>query len=166
MLHLYWKKATLQCEILKSYRPVCSLSFISKLIEQVVCMQLTEHLKTNHLYEIFQSAYHQLHSTGTALLRIQNNLLLAMDTHGGAILVILDLSTVFDTIDQDKLLNLLQTSFGIDGDVIRWFSSYLCNQVQKFKLGHYFQRNNVLNLVSHRVQFCDQYFSPFIHSFG
>ena len=34
-------------------------------------MQLVDHLKENDLYEIFQSAYRQLHSTETALLRVQ-----------------------------------------------------------------------------------------------
>ena len=58
---------------------VSNLSFISKLVERVVCVQLVEHLKTNNLYEIFQSAYRQLPSTETALLRVQNDLLQAVD---------------------------------------------------------------------------------------
>ena len=67
------KKIILDCEIFKNYRPVSNLSFISKLVERVVCVQLVEHLKTNNLHEIFQSAYRQLHSTETALLRVQND---------------------------------------------------------------------------------------------
>ena len=90
----------------KNYRPVSNLSFISKLVECIVCVQLVEHLKTNNLYEIFQPAYRQLHSTETALLRVQNDLLQAIDNKGGAISVLLDLSAAFDTIDHQKLLNL------------------------------------------------------------
>ena len=76
-----------------------NLPFISKLVERVVCVQLVEHSKTSNLYEIFQSAYRQLHSTETALLGVQNDLLQAVDNEGGAILVLLDLSAAFDTID-------------------------------------------------------------------
>ena len=65
------KKIILDCEIFKNYRPVSNLSFISKLVERLVCVQLIEHLKTNNLYAIFPSAYRQIHSTETALLRVQ-----------------------------------------------------------------------------------------------
>ena len=65
------KKLILDCEIFKNYRPVSNLSFVSKLIERIICVQLVDHLKENGLYEIFQSAYRQLHSTETALLRVK-----------------------------------------------------------------------------------------------
>ena len=57
------KKALLDCEILKNYRPVSNLSFISKLLERIVCVQLVDHLNVNGLYEVFQSAYRQIQST-------------------------------------------------------------------------------------------------------
>ena len=68
----------------------------------IFCVQLVDHLKENDLYEIFQSAYRQLHSTETALLRVPNDLLQAVDSEGGAILVLLALSAAFDTIDHQK----------------------------------------------------------------
>ena len=129
------KKAILDCEILKNYRPVSNLSFLSKLIERIVCIQLVDHLKCNNLYEIFQSAYRQLHSTESALLRVHNDLLQAVDTHGGAILVLLDLSAAFDTIDHDKLLALLERSFGISGKVLQWFNTYLKDRTQTVQIG-------------------------------
>ena len=112
-------KLILHCEIFKNYRPVSNLSFVSKLIERIICVQLVDHLKENDLYEIFQSAYRQLHSTETALLRVQNDIIQAVDSEGGAILVLLDLSAAFDTIDHQKLLDLLDYSFGIRGDALR-----------------------------------------------
>ena len=104
------KKLTLDCEILKNYRPVSNLSFISKLTERIASLQFIEHLKSNGLYEIYQSAYKQFHSTETALLRVQNDLLKSVDESGGAILVLLDLSAAFDTIDHEKLLKLLENN--------------------------------------------------------
>ena len=124
------KKAILDCEILKNFRPVSNLSFLSKLVERIVCVQLVDHLKAHNLYEVFQSAYRQLHSTETALLRVQNDLLRAVDTHGGAILVLLDLSAAFDTIDHHRLLHTLESSFGIQGKALDWFHSYLTGRTQ------------------------------------
>ena len=74
---------------------------------------------------MFQSAYKPIHSTETALLRVQNDILQAVNSEGGAILVLLDLSADFDTIDHQKLLELLDYSFGIRGDALKWFKSYI-----------------------------------------
>ena len=69
------KKAILDCEIWKNFRPVSKLSFLSKLTERIVCAQLVDHLKAHYLYEVDQSAHRQLHSTETALLNVQKYLL-------------------------------------------------------------------------------------------
>ena len=82
------KKLILDSEILKYYRPVSNLSFLSKLIERIVAVQFVQHISDNGLFEVFQSAYRHLHSTETALLRVHNDILQAVDTHGGAIIVL------------------------------------------------------------------------------
>ena len=98
-----------------------NLSFISKLVENVVCVQLVEHLKTINVYEIFRSACRQLHSTDTAILRVTNDLLQAVDNEGRAILALLDLSVAFD---HQKLLNVLNQSLGIRGVALKWFCTW------------------------------------------
>ena len=127
------KKLILDYEIFKNYRPVSNLSFVSKLIERIVCVQLVDQLNGNDLYEIFQSAYRQLHSTKTVLLRVQNDI--AVDSEGGAILVLLELSAAFDTTDHQKLLDLLDYSFGISVDALRWFKSYFQDRTQTVQIG-------------------------------
>ena len=129
------KKADLDPDVFKNFRPVSNLSFISKLIERIVSIQLTAHLRLNGLIEKFQSAYRTLHSTETALLRVQNDILRAVDDSGAAILVMLDLSAAFDTIDHDVLLDALEHQFGLVGTVLRWFGSYLRGRVQAVKIG-------------------------------
>ena len=139
------KKIILDAEILKNYRPVSNLSFLSKLIERIVCVQLVNHLDKNGLYEVFQSAYRQMHSTETALLRVQNDILQAVDSRGCAILVLLDLSTAFDTIDHEKFIRALDTCCGIEGDPLIWFLSYLKGRVQSVQIGSTFsQEQNLL----------------------
>ena len=66
------KKPSLDRNILKNYRPVSNLSFISKLIEKVVAKQLNEFISHEGLLNVNQSAYKSSHSTETALLKIQN----------------------------------------------------------------------------------------------
>ena len=83
----------------------------------------------NGLHECLQSAYKQLHSTETALLRVQNDLLMGVDANGGAILVLLDLSAAFDTIDHDILCMRLQ-NLGVIDEALAWFKSYLTGRHQ------------------------------------
>ena len=54
----------------------------------------------------------------------------AVDESGGAILVLLDLSAAFDTIDHGKLLALLKSSFGVEDSALEWISSYLSGRKQ------------------------------------
>ena len=122
------KKPSLDC-IFKNYRPISNLSFISKVLEKVVAAQLTSHLTEHHLLETFQSAYRQHHSTETALLRVQNDILCALDSQCTVLLLLIDLSAAFDTVDHQILLQRLETCFGLSGNVLHWFTSYLnCRQ--------------------------------------
>ena len=82
----------------------------------------------------FQSAYRKLHSTETALLQIQNDILMAMDKGKVTALTLLDLSAAFDTIDHVILLDRLQKWFGISGMALNWVSSYLSDRSQQIKL--------------------------------
>ena len=92
------KKPSLEC-IFKNYRPISNLPFISKVLEKVVATQFTDHLTEHHLLETFQSAYRQYHSTETALLRVQNDILCALDNQCTVLLLLIDLSAAFDTVD-------------------------------------------------------------------
>ena len=96
-------------EILKNLRPASNLAYISKLIEMIVDAQVTSHMDENNLHELFQSAYKPLHSTETAMLRIKNDFLNALDDGNAILLVCLDLSAAFDTVDHNILLTCLKS---------------------------------------------------------
>ena len=101
------KKPSLDCNVLKNYRPVTNLSFISKVFERIIFEQLINHISKNELIENFQSAYKAGHSTETALLRVANDMLCSIDDGNISVLTMLDLSAAFDTIDHDILLDRL-----------------------------------------------------------
>ncbi len=59
-----------------------------------------------------------------------NDLLLSSDRGCISLLVLLDLSTAFDTIDHNILLNRLENFVGISGSALAWFKSYLSDRHQ------------------------------------
>ena len=124
------KKPTLDPNDLKNYRPVSNLPFISKVLEKIVLNQLLNHLKINKLLPCYQSAYRAAHSTETALLRILNDLLVANDESKISVLVLLDLSAAFDTIDHSILLSRLHHTFGITDTCLAFLRSYLTDRTQ------------------------------------
>ena len=99
------KKPSLDSNDFKNYRPISNLRFISKTIEKCVAKQLIQHLDINDLGETNQSAYKRNHNAETALVRVQNDIAMAIDRHNSVILVLVDLSAAFDTVDHGILLS-------------------------------------------------------------
>ncbi len=123
------KRILLDPEILKHFRP--NLAYVSKLIEMVVDDQVSVYMDQNQLHESFQSAYKKFHSTETAMVRIKNDLLSALDDGNAILVVCLDLSAVFDIVDHEILITRLEKQIGITGNCLAWFRSYLSNRSQK-----------------------------------
>ena len=120
---------------MNNYRPISNLTSISKLIEKAALLQLNSYLCGNNLYAKCQSAYRQGHSTETALVRVQNDVLHALDRGHDVILILLDLSAAFDTIDHDILIHRLRCRFKIDGTVLQWITSYLRGRTMRVCVG-------------------------------
>ncbi len=97
---------------------------MSKILEKVVSAQMWSFLQRKYIYEEFQSGFRPRHSTETAL-KITNDLLLASDQGCISLLVLLDRSAAFNTIDHDILIDRLQNYTGIQGQALRWFRSQL-----------------------------------------
>ncbi len=128
------KKPNLCVDDPNNYRPVSLLSFLSKLIERVVAEQLSKYLTACDLYVSVQSAYRPNHSMETALLKVVNDLLLAVENGHAAVLALLDQRTAFDTIDHVILLNRLRCCFGLSGSVFFWFECYLSARRQSVSI--------------------------------
>jgi hypothetical protein len=129
------KKAGVNQDDLKNYRPVSNLPFLSKVLEKVVAKRLDDHITKYSLHDTLQSAYRQGHSTETALLKIQNDVAQALDGKSMVVLVMLDLSAAFDVIDHPILLERLQYSFGVTSDALGWIQSYLSDRRQRVTAG-------------------------------
>ena len=108
------KKASLDKDELMNYRPVSNLHFISNVIEKLVAKRLEEHMSEYSMYDPMQSAYKLVHSTETALVKIDYDILSRLYAGMCTVLVSLDLSAVFDTFNHNELLNRLQCLYGIN----------------------------------------------------
>ena len=116
-------------------RPVSNLQFISKLTERAVFDQVHRHMIEYSLYPALQSAYRKGHSTETALLKVTNDILMNMDRQHVTLLVMLDLSAAFDTVNHEILLNRLDSRVGVKGQVLKWFASYRTNRSLRVSFG-------------------------------
>ena len=129
------KKDNLDKEVLKNYRPIANIPFLSKVIEKVVATQTYNYLEAHNLMPTMQSAYRKHHSTETTLLRVTNDILRAIDRRQDVVLVLLDLSAAFDTIDHTILMERLESYFGFSKQTLSWFRSYLENRRQSIIIG-------------------------------
>ena len=111
-----------------------TLHFSKKTLERVVATQTINYLIGNHLMAKMQSAYRRFHSTETALLRVFNDILSAIDNKQEVVLVMLDLSAAFYTIDHELLLQRVQHQYGFCGTVLNWFRWYLSNRTQSVRI--------------------------------
>ncbi len=118
------KKPTLKTSLLENYRPVSLLPFIAKTLERVVFNQVSLFLSQNNKLDAKHSGFRSGHSTETALLSVTEALQIAKADSKSSVLILLDLSAAFDTVNHQILLSTL-SSLDITGIPLRWFESYL-----------------------------------------
>ena len=138
------KAAGLDTETLNNFRPVSHLQFLGKLIERVVLRRLNKHLLINELNVPNQYGYKKGHGTETILLKITNDILIASDKKTATVLLLLDLSAAFDTVNIEVLLSILHSEIGIRGSALQWFSSFLRNRTMRVKINDDYSKTFVL----------------------
>ena len=146
------KKAQLDSNDLNNYRLISNLPYLSKLIEHVVAAQLVCHLERHSISEPFQSAYRKLHSTETALTYVTNDILCALDRRESVFIVLLDLSTVFDTVDHKLLISRVEDRVRLSQKVLDWVISYLSGRYQHISVSGPVLNPGPYLVMSHRVQ--------------
>ena len=98
------KKFGLDENDLSNYRPVSLLSLLSKILERAILAQLQPLLTINNVLPHVQSGYRSHHSSETALCRVYNDLIISSCKGKQSLMVLLDLSSAFDTVEHSILL--------------------------------------------------------------
>ena len=130
------KNANLDPNVWASYRPISNLPFVSKLTERIVNARINDHMDENNLHCNTQYGYKKFHSTETLLVKFINDILVAIDNKSGAVVLLIDLSAAFDTVDHTILLRILHDDIGIRGTALKWFHSFLIGRTQRVQVGH------------------------------
>lgn len=130
------KKSSLDATVLNNYWPISDLPFLGKVLEKVVYQQLTDFLLKDKSFDVFQSGFRPHHSTETALIKVINDIRLNTDAGKVSVLVLLDLSAAFDTVDHEILSQRLEDWVGISGTALNWLKSYLEDRKYFVEIGN------------------------------
>ena len=122
------KKPNLNQSQPSSYRPILNVPVLSKILERLILERTRSYLVENDLFLRFQSAYRPFHSTETAITKIHMDISKAADEGRCSLLILLDLSSTFDLVNHNILINKLYSKFGFKSSVLEWYKSYLNNR--------------------------------------
>ena len=116
-----------------NYRPISLLSCFHKLFEKIVKSKLDEYLKTNNILYKYQFGFRKSHSTNLAIVEVIDKIYTHLNQNMYGLGIFLDLKKAFDTVDHEILLSKLE-HYGIEGNALNWFKSYLTNRRQCTKI--------------------------------
>ena len=134
---LSWKEATV-CPIHKkgsrsecsNYRPVALLSCIAKVFEKCTFKYVFNFFRDNNILTKLQSGFMPGDSTGYQLISLYNVIAKALDEGEEVRAVFCDVSKAFDKVWHKGLIYKLKL-YGIRGNLLNWFTSYLENRSQR-----------------------------------
>ena len=112
-----------------NYRPISLLSCFHKLFEKIMKLKLLEFLNENNVLYKYQFGFRKTHSTNLALLEVTEQLYANLDVENYGLGIYLDFQKAFDTVNHEILLHKLH-HYGIRGNILDWFKSYLKNRKQ------------------------------------
>ena len=116
-------------ELFNNYRPVSVLCSVSKFFEKIMYNRLRSFLGEHKTLFSYQFGFCKSNSTYMALMTLMDNLINFLDNGEFVIGIFLDFSKSFDTVDHGILLQKL-SSYGVRGEALLWFQSYLSNRYQ------------------------------------
>ena len=148
------KKYNIDKEILTNYRPISQLYFINKIIDiKIVAKHLNNYLLHFNILDPKLSGFRKFHSTETTLISLTDYIIWTLDHNKNIQLLLLDLSSAFNTIKHDLLIYRFKMT-GLSDNVLLWFISYLQNRYFSIKINNEYSSKKLLNNGVPRVGVC------------
>lgn len=122
-------------ENFQDLRAISILPTFSKLIEKIMEQQLIVHLSDNNIIPHVQSGFRVGHSCTTALLNVTDDILGAIDQGLCTVLVLLDFSRAFDTINY-RMFEAILHYIGLSEEAVTLIKDYMSNRQQKVSIDH------------------------------
>lgn len=119
---------------ISDFRPISILPTLSKAFENIVHSQLCYHLNSNNLLYKYQSGFRSKHSTASALLNITDDIVCNIERKNCSVLILLDFSKAFDTVNHNILCNKLLHKYCLEPCATNLVRSYLSNRYQSVSL--------------------------------
>ena len=110
-------------------RPISVLPCFSKMLERIMYKRFYNYLSQNHMLYPKQFGFQKSHSTEHAIIQLIDQINSSFEKNNFTLGVFIDLSKAFDTVDHHILISKLE-NYGVNGNNLRWFQSYLKNRKQ------------------------------------
>ena len=114
---------------IENYRPISVLSVFSKVFEKIMYNHLINFINKHNILYKYQFGFRKRHSTNHAIITLVDKISTALDRGNVVIGCFLDLKKAFDTVNHSILISKLY-KYGIRGNSLQWFKSYLANRQQ------------------------------------
>ena len=114
-----------------NYRPISLLLTLSKILEKVMYKQIYRFLNEDQLFKS-QYGFRSQHSCQDAITELTSLITKNWENNKSSIVVFIDLSKAFDTLQHEVLFNKLE-KYGIRGNALKWFQSYLTGHTMSAK---------------------------------
>ena len=111
----------------KNYRPVCSLSPFSKILEKIIYNRMIEFIDQNEILSSNQFGFRKGLSTESAIIQFINNIHNGLHYKHNTVAVFMDLSKAFDVLDHDILFKKLE-HYGFRGKILDLLKSFISNR--------------------------------------
>ena len=115
--------------MINNYRLISILSFYSEALEKIMYNKLYNFIEANDILYAHQFGFRRGHSTQQAIITLINKITKSVNSDDFVISVFIDLKKAVDCVPTNILLAKLQ-AYGIRGDYIEWFRSYLTDRKQ------------------------------------